>query len=410
MGENVLDEQTASRIASYERLLEISRSLSATLDLTLLLDQIVEAARQLTRSQASSILLVDKRSGDLYFEAAVGPGSEAIQRVAVPLNGSVAGWVVRHGEPLVIHDAQQDPRFFAQADKVSSVTTRQLLAVPLKFKDQVIGVLEAVNKEGEEETFTDEDVSILTTLAAQAAVAIENARLFQQSDLISEMVHEMRTPLTAIVAYADLLLSDRITEAQKAQFVETIRQEAQRLTRMTNEFLDLARLASGRAHLARSPVSLPSLIQTAVNVVRPQAEEKQVRISLHLPEELPTLIGDPQRLHQVMLNLLSNAIKYNKPEGSVTVTVTLEEKQVRISVSDTGRGIPEEHLPRLFERFFRVADAEGYAQGTGLGLSITKEIIEAHGGKISVESQVGVGSTFSFTLPLPEPPPDPPQP
>jgi len=409
MGENVLDKQTASRIASYERLLEISRSLSATLDLTLLLDQIVEAARQLTHSQASSILLVDKRSGDLYFEAAVGPGSEAIQRVAVPLNGSVAGWVVRHGEPLVIHDAQQDPRFFAQADKVSSVTTRQLLAVPLKFKDQVIGVLEAVNKEGEE-TFTEEDVSILTTLAAQAAVAIENARLFQQSDLISEMVHEMRTPLTAIVAYADLLLSDRITEAQKAQFVETIRQEAQRLTRMTNEFLELARLASGRAHLARSPVSLPSLIQTAVNVVRPQAAERGVRIHLRLPKELPTLIGDPQRLHQVMLNLLSNAIKYNKPEGSVTVTVAVEEKQVRISVSDTGRGIPEEHLPRLFERFFRVADAEGYAQGTGLGLSITKEIIEAHGGKISVESQVGVGSTFSFTLPLPETPPDPPQP
>jgi signal transduction histidine kinase len=370
--------------------------------LPLLLDLSVEAARQVTDSNDSSILLVDRKSGDLYFEAAAGAKKEEIQRFVVPMDSSIAGWVVRHGEPVVIDDAQQDERHFQESDREIAFTTHSLLAVPLVVKGRTIGVLETLNKI-DAQAYDQDDVDLLTTMANQVAVAIENAYLFQQSDLISEMVHELRTPLTAILAYSDMLLGSPVSEEQRVQFLETIRSEAQRLTNMTNDFLDLARLSSGRAKLVKSEIDLSTVVQAAANVVRPQARERGIRITVHAPKQLPLVRGDEHRLHQVILNLMSNAIKYNKPQGRVDVTVGVDPEDegfVRVTVKDTGRGISEHNLAHLFEKFYRVADAEGFARGTGLGLSIAKQIIEVHGGEITVASELGVGSTFSITLPV----------
>ncbi len=397
-------EQMATLLASYERIIELSRMLNATLELPSLLQIIVESACELSNSEASSILLIDRQSGELYFETATGAQSEELQRVPVPVDSSLAGWVVRHGEPLVVDDVQQDRRHFQTADSVTAVTTRNLVALPLKVKDKIIGVLEAINK-ADAQTFNAGDINLLSTLADQAAVAIENAHLFQQSDLISEMVHELRTPLTSILAYADMLIETPIPEAQQARFLETIRGEAERLTNLTNDFLDLARLSSGRATLTREPLDLAQIIHTAVNVIRPQAVERGIRITVRAQEGLPAVWGDKKRIHQIILNLVSNAVKYNKPEGKVIVKAQTEGEWMRVDVSDTGRGIAPENLPRLFEKFFRESDAEGYAAGTGLGLSIAKQLIEAHGGHIDVESELGVGTTFSFTLPISSPQP-----
>jgi signal transduction histidine kinase len=399
---DITPERQAELLERYERVIELSRRLNTVLELPPLLQRIIEAARELTDSEASSILLVDLQSGDLFFEAATGAKSEEIQRVVVPMDDSIAGWVVRHGEPLVIDDAQQDERHFQGSDTEIAYVTHSLIAVPLTVKGKTIGVLEALNK-AHDVSFDEDDVNLLMTLAAQAAVAIENVRLFQQSDFIAEMVHELRTPLTAILAYADMLLSAPVNEEQRTQFLQTIRNEAERLTNLTNEFLDLARLSSGRATLVRAEINLSEVVHTAVNVVRPQAVERGIRISVRAPEDIPLVRGDEKRLHQVTLNLMSNAVKYNKPNGSVTVTVGVDGENkdyVRVTVSDTGRGISEENLEHLFEKFFRVADAEGYAQGTGLGLSIAKQIVQVHGGQIAVESELGVGTTFSFTIPV----------
>jgi signal transduction histidine kinase len=346
-------------------------------------------------------LLVDRKSGDLYFEAAAGAKKEEIQRFVVPMDSSIAGWVVRHGETVVIDDAQQDERHFQESDREIAFTTRSLLAVPLVVKGRTIGVLEALNKI-DSQAYDQDDVDLLMTLANQVAVAIENAYLFQQSDLVSEMVHELRTPLTAILAYADMLLGSPVSEEQSVQFLGTIRNEAQRLADMTNDFLDLARLSSGRAKLIRSEIDLSAVVHAAANVVRPQAREQDIRISVHTAENLPLVRGDEHRLHQVVLNLMSNAVKYNKPQGSVDVSVGVDpedESRVRITVQDTGQGISEQNLEHLFEKFYRVADDEGFSRGTGLGLSIAKQIVEVHGGEITVESELGVGSIFSVTLP-----------
>lgn len=395
-----MDRETMykERIARLEGLLEINRSLAAMLDLRPLLYCIVSAARELTQTEASSILLVDRKSGQLHFEAAT--NVQSVHSIVVPMEGSVAGQVVRTGEPVIVQDVRKDSRrVYRQTDKQSGFATRSIIAVPLTARKKVIGVLEAMNKkEGRE--FTDEDLELITVLGDQAAVAVQNALLFQQSDLIAEMVHEIRTPLAAIVAYAELLQRPSATLEQSSQFSNIILHESERLNDMAKNFLDLARLESGRAHLAQDPIDLSTVIRMVVNVLLPQAEAKRVRVSVDIPDALPPVSGDAQRLHQAILNLAGNAVKYCRPDDSITVKASCEGDYLSVSVSDTGPGIPEESLSRIFERFYRVPGAENRAVGTGLGLTITRQIIEAHGGRITVSSVVGQGATFTFTLPM----------
>ena len=387
------------RIAWLERVIEISRSLSSTLSLRPLLDRIIKAGQELTETEACSIMLVDRNSGQLYFEAAT--NLSGVRSIVVPMEGSVAGWVAQHGEPLVVPDAQGDPRFnfSRKADAQSTFTTRSILAVPLIARGNVIGVLEAINKEDGVE-FTDEDIELLTVLGDQAAVAVQNALLFQQSDLVAEIVHEMRTPLTSIIAYADLIQRPQSTPDQCGQFAGIIQSEAERINGITKNFLDLARLESGRASLARDPIYMGTVIHMAVNVLQPQADAKGIKLSVDVPRHLPTITGDAQRLHQALLNLLSNAVKYCRSGDTVTVSARGEGDHLAVSVADNGPGIPAEALPNLFERFYRVPGAESRAVGTGLGLSITKQIVEVHGGEIYATSEEGGGATFTFTLPV----------
>jgi K+-sensing histidine kinase KdpD len=383
-------------LAQLETLLVMSRVLASTLDLPTLLDLIVKAGREMIDCEACSILLLDSKSGELYFEAASG-GAEAIKRIAVPLDSSVAGWVCRSGRPIVISDTSADKRFYKQADVESSFTTHSILAAPLKVKDKTIGCLEAINKRGGA-TFGEDDTEILTTLAAHAAVAIQNARLFQQSDQVAQMVHELRTPLTGIVAYSELLMHPGLPPEMIAESARTINAEATRLAQFINDFLDLARLESGRARIAYQPVDMGFVVHDVVQLMQPRAAECDLTLTDSVSDDLPQVKGDPARLKQILLNLIGNAIKYNRPGGSVEVNVNWCNDHVRVQVKDTGKGIPAESLPHVFDKFYRVPDAEGWAQGTGLGLSIVKQLVEVHGGKLEIESQLGVGTTVSVSL------------
>ena len=390
-------------LARYERLMEISRTLNSTLNIDTLLEHIVMAATELTDTEAASILLLDPSSGNLRFEASVDPFGISLETVEVPLEGSLAGWIVTHGEVLLIDDVTNEPHHFREVDESSGLVTRNLLGVPLRSHDKIVGALEAVNKH-DDEAFTDDDVNTLTTLAAQAAVAIENVRLFEQSDLIAEMVHELRTPLAAIVSTMHLLRRPDLDKDKYAGLLDTVQNETQRLTRMTSDFLDLARLESGRTRLARNPFNFIEVVEWCVKTVSPQADERGVEISTKLPPDgLPELVGDREKIQQVMMNLLTNAIKYNREEGKIEIEMELLGDKVQVAVSDTGLGISEENLPHIFEKFYRVADTEGYTQGTGLGLAIAKSIVDGHGGEMMVESKVDEGTTFRFTLLAPVP-------
>jgi signal transduction histidine kinase len=382
----------------YARLVEVTTDLASTLDLDSLLDHIVQAAQELTHSEAASLLLYDSQTHHLYFEAATGQTAEGLGRTAVPADGSIAGWVFTHREPLLVHDAMADPRFFREVDFLTNFRTRSVLGVPLVTKEKALGVIEAVNKlEG---GFTEEDVRILQSLAAQAAIAIENTRLFQQSDVVAEMVHELRTPLAALTAAAHLLQRPDLPSDQREKISDTVYQEVRRLSDMTTDFLEFSRLQSGRARLVREPVHLGGLVGECQEILRPQAEAEDVRIYVESDPAVVPVQGDRNRLKQVLLNLLTNAIKYNHPGGDVTVRLKRDGEAVVVEVSDNGRGIPEASLPHIFERFYRVPDPETRVTGTGLGLAIAKRIVEGHGGSVSVVSEFGKGSTFRARLPI----------
>ena len=382
----------------YQRLAEISRDLASMLDLNALLNRIVHAAADLSNAEAASILLYDGNKQELNFESATNLDEPLMRGLIVPVENSIAGWVVTNRQPLNISDTQKDPRHFGNIAKATKVTTTSLLAVPLIAKDKVVGALEAINKRAGQ--FDKEDQDVLMALGAQAAVAIENARLFLQSDLIAEMVHEIRTPLASLTTATHLLTRDDVPIEQRRRISEVIYIETNRLTDMTSAFLDLARLESGRTQFNPVQVDVHKLLEESVGVIRDKAVENKQKLNLELPAKLPPLKADRDKIKQVILNLLSNAIKYNRPGGNITLTCRVEDNDLVITVSDTGVGIKEEDLGRLFDKFYRVRSIENVIRGTGLGLAISKRIVEAHGGRVKVKSQIGVGSSFSIYLPL----------
>lgn len=390
----------ASQIAHYERIIEISRQLNSTYDHMALLQQIVAAAAELADCEAASILLIDPGSGELRFEIATNMNPNEAQSIVIPLEGSIAGWIARHNEPRVIQDVTGEPGHFQDVDQLIDFHTTNLLGVPMSTHTKVIGVLEVVNKRSGQR-FTDVDINTLTTLASQAAVAIENARLFHQSDFIAEMVHELRTPLRALRASTGILLNNSLDPQHSDDMLRTMQAEIDRLLRLTTDFLELAQMESGRVRLQTTPLDLRQPIRESVEVVTPQAQEKGVTIAVDVAPV--TIQGDPAKIKQMLLNLLTNAIKYNQPHGEIRVTsaptASDSGPRAQISVSDTGLGMSREHLAQIFQKFYR-ADADTSANaGAGLGLAISKHIVEAHGGEIWVESQPGAGTTFHVVLP-----------
>ena len=382
----------------YRRLNELARDLASTLELSALLNRIVNAASELCYAQAASILLYDEREGQLRFETITNPDDSWAEGIVVPVENSIAGWIATNRRPIIISDVQHDPRHYIEIAKATDIVTDSLLGVPLIAKHKVVGVLEVINKLTGE--FTLEDQDLLLALGAQAAVAIENARLFQQSDQISELVHELRTPLTSINMSAKLLLNPQFPETSRIELVEMILGESQRLAKLAADFLDLSRLETGRIQYQRQVIDLLPLLRASIQLVKSQSEEAGIRILLEKPETLPLLRADYDQIKQVIINLLSNAIKYNRPGGRVTLSVGANQGEILLQVQDSGVGIPEESLPYLFDKFYRVPGSEEGARGTGLGLSISKRIIEDHGGTITVRTQVGVGTTFTVHLPL----------
>jgi signal transduction histidine kinase len=397
------NDETAIRsylqlLARYERLMEISRQLTSTLDLRSLLNKIIQAATELTDAEEASILLVDQKSGELRFEAASRLSPGAMEAIVVPTN-SIAGWIVQHGEPVLVEDSERENRIYRGVDNVVQHETRNMLGVPMIVHDKVIGVVEAINKRSGV-GWTEDDVSTLSTLAAQAAVAIENARLFQQSDFIDEMVHELRTPLLALKTSTTLLVRSDIPPETHKGVVHTMQGEIDRLTQLTTDFLDLARLESGRTKIEMARYQIVSLINDSVTIVGPQAQAKDISITVH-GDPATVLIGDHGKVKQVLLNLLTNAIKYNRKGGRIEIDVAPDKvpNMTRVSVADTGQGMSEDDLKQLFKKFFRADKSADTVQGTGLGLVIARHIIEAHGGTLDVTSQLDVGTTFYFVVP-----------
>lgn len=222
-----------------------------------------------------------------------------------------------------------------------------------------------------------------------------------QRDFVANISHELKTPLTSIQGFAQAL-GDGIVDSPEGtrRSAQIIYDEAQRLRRLVDELLDLARLDAGLRHLNRAPLDPRALLLAIADKFGPRAQAKQVTLTADLPASLPALVGDADRLAQVFTNLLDNALKHTPPQGRVTLTAASTPGDLTITVSDTGPGIPPEDLSRIFERFYQVDKSRSQSAGVGLGLAITKEIVEAHGGQVRVTSPPGQGAQFSVSLPL----------
>ncbi|HOQ98329.1 MAG TPA: HAMP domain-containing sensor histidine kinase [Anaerolineae bacterium] len=224
-----------------------------------------------------------------------------------------------------------------------------------------------------------------------------------RNQFFSVVNHEMRSPLTAILGYAEMLQASPLLSPDQAEMLHLIHENGRRLLELVNNLLDISRLENGRLNILAQPMDLMEAVDQALDVIRPLAQKKRIAIRVDAPPTLPNVMGETRRVAQVLVNLLSNAVKYTPETGRVTVTVTRDEARpmVRVHVADTGIGIPRERLPHVFDRFSRLErDDIAGTIGTGLGLSIAKGLVEAHGGEIWVESEEGRGSTFAFTLPL----------
>jgi two-component system phosphate regulon sensor histidine kinase PhoR len=222
-----------------------------------------------------------------------------------------------------------------------------------------------------------------------------------RQDFVANVSHELRTPLTTIKGYAETLLEGALKEEVAFQFVQVIKRHTDRLTKIVEDLLMLSKIESKEFQLKIEFISLPDFINDVIDFVKEAAEKKEISISQSKITSSQAVGADRNYLEQIFINLLDNAIKYTHEKGRITISVTeMDPREIRFSIEDNGIGIPKEDIPRIFERFYRVDKGRSKELGgTGLGLSIVKHLVQAHGGKVWAESQLGRGSTFYFTLP-----------
>jgi signal transduction histidine kinase len=398
---------------------EVSRAVSSTLDVETVLDTIVSRASQLAGAAGCSIYEYDGATEQFELRATHNDDTEfvqALRAVSLRKGEGLMGRAAEMREPVQIPDITQPGAYESSVrETLIRFGYHALLSVPLLREEQIIGSL-SFNRKAPGE-FSPDVVDALKTFAAQSALAIENARLFREiedksrqleaasqhkSEFLANMSHELRTPLNAIIGFSEVLSERMFGELNEKQeeYLRDIYTSGQHLLSLINDILDLSKIEAGRMELELTSFDVPQAIANAVMLVRERAGRRGIAFHETIDERLGQITGDERKVKQVLLNLLSNAIKFTPEGGRIEVVAVPKDGLVEVSVSDTGVGIAPEDQKAVFEEFRQVGTAEKKAEGTGLGLTLCRKFIELHGGRIWLQSQVGVGSTFTFTIPV----------
>jgi two-component system phosphate regulon sensor histidine kinase PhoR len=247
----------------------------------------------------------------------------------------------------------------------------------------------------------NDDDAVLGIVAVLSDITEHRAMDQMKTELMSMVTHEIRTPLSTVRGFAQILRRKGLSEEKSQEFLEIISRQSNRVVNLVNDFLDITRIETRRHPMTKAPLDLVEVIRSAVADLAPLAEEKRIELRFDPPlSELPPALGDRSLLEQVLINLISNAIKYSPQGASAQVEIQRDDAYLAVSVRDNGLGVPRESLPRLFEKFYRVrCEDRKDVIGTGLGLALVKQIVEVHGGTVHVASEHGLGSTFTFTVP-----------
>ncbi|MCD6309175.1 MAG: GAF domain-containing protein [Candidatus Eremiobacteraeota bacterium] len=495
---------------------DVSRVVSSSLKLSEVLDHIITMTTEIFDAEAGSVML--KEGNDLYIAASSGLSKDIIRNVRTKIGEGIAGWVVKYGEPIVLHGKVTDPRFKKLVSRAEPISSS--LCVPLKYKDMVIGAL--MVRRSKEKRYTRGELDFLTAIAANVSVAIENARLFEEekkksrqlkresrrlssildsmadgvavvnkhgiieqanpvlrrymakgrtlvgkkfstlypdlpfekiyekvyrdgksffsevkvppdrvfrlivsmldpkaesmvavfhdisemaraekvkSEFLSTVSHELKTPITTIRGLLELIAFKEHSVEQVRNFINILLKETGRLLRLVEDLLDLSHLESGRFILRKELIQIEDHIRSMVNMCNFLSDKHS--IVLEEEKDLPRIRADGSRIEQVLYNLLVNAIKYTPGGGKIIVKVMQDGDFLKVSVKDEGIGIDSRHHDKIFDRFYRVdTSLTRSVGGAGLGLSSAKVLVEAHGGKLSVESEPGKGSIFTFSIPI----------
>jgi signal transduction histidine kinase len=408
-------EELREIVIRLSRMVEVSVTLNSTLDLDRLLQFIIGTAADLVGSEAASVMLIDENTHELVFAAATGSDPRELARIPVPLEGSIAGTIVREDRPLIINDVTADPRHFRQVSEKTGFQVRSLIGVPMRIRDRVLGVLEAVNKR--QGAFNEADLQTLSIIASLAAVAIENARLLRalqdaydelgkldklKSDFIAVASHELRTPLGVILGYAAILKEEAAGES--SGHAAAVLNSALRMRSLIEDMTNMNLLQVGSAAIQLELQPLQPVVRSVYDEVLEIIQAKGVRAELRLPESAISVMADAPKLGMALTNLLNNAMRFTPSGGSISLEVERHGSEAWVRVRDSGSGIPQADLERIFDQFYQVEDHMTRRHGgMGLGLAIVRAIAKGHGGRVWAESDgEGQGAIMTVALPIHE--------
>lgn len=421
---NEQEREIRQRAAELATVNSISQALASKLEENALITLVGEKVREVFNAQVVYVALLDKKHGMIHFPYGFGDSFPSL-----PIGKGLTWEILQTGKPILLNKDITEEEEAANIE-VIGVRVKSFLGVPIPIGNEYAGVISAQSID-EEGRFSEEDLHLLATIATNVGVALHNARLFEEatqaraaaeeadaakSAFLSTVSHELRTPLTSVLGFAKIIkkrLEERLfpliprddpriekTVQQVADNLNVVVSEGERLTKLIDEVLDLAKIEAGKLEWHMEKVEVGEIVERATSATSSLFDHKGLALVMDVAENLPAINGDRDRLIQVVINLISNAVKFTDT-GSITCRALRRENEIVISVIDTGLGIAEADHPKVFEKFKQVGDTlTDKPKGTGLGLPICKEIVEHHGGRIWVESELGRGSTFSFTLPI----------
>jgi two-component system NtrC family sensor kinase len=406
---------TRHRTSQLAALNELSRFVTSTLDLDEVLRLAMQGINQIVRAEAGSLLLLDETTNDLVFRVSLHGDTLQSPHLRLQVGQGIAGWVVKEAKPLLITDVDEDPRYYKAASEKFGLECRSVLCVPLVIRDHVIGAIELINKlDGE---FTGEDLELLNSMGATVAIALENARLYtelaefarelerSQAQLIraeklaatgklaASLAHEINNPLQAISNCLHLVTErSSLAEDKRQTYLSMALEEVQRLIDLVQRMLDFYRPSSETV----AAVDLQEVLDDVLSLTGKRIQHGGVMVHRDAAAPLPAVSGMANQLKQVFLNIVINAVEAMPDGGDLRIATAWDEQlgEVRVSFVDTGGGIPLAELANIFDPFYT-----SKPKGTGLGLSVSHGIIERHGGRIDVESEMGKGTTFTVHLP-----------